>query len=103
MVCSLGSHLTHLPGYPNAHKYRIVDLYTRRSTEKAVLEEFVKIGTHLSVVVATTAFGMGVDCPNIRQVIHWGSPCILEEYVQETRWAGRDSEPCHAILAYKTL
>ena len=46
LVCSLGLHLTHPPGYPNAHKYQIVDLYTRGSTEKskeAVLEKMKMI------------------------------------------------------------
>ena len=49
-------------------------------------------------MIATTAFGMGVDCPNIRRIIHWGLPTTLEEYVQETGRSGRDSENAVAIL-----
>ena len=41
---------------------------------------------------------MGVDCPDIRRVVHWGMPATLEEYIQETGRAGRDSEPSLAIL-----
>ena len=38
----------------------------------------------LRIVIATTAFGLGIDCPDIRRIIHWGSPRTLEEYAQET-------------------
>ncbi len=41
---------------------------------------------------------MGVDCPNIRQVYHWGSPSEPEEYVQETGRAGRDGEDAIATI-----
>ena len=45
---------------------------------------------------------MGVDCPDIRQVLHYGPPNLVEEYVQETGRAGRDGLPSKAILIYKT-
>ena len=45
----------------------------------------------LRVVVATIAFGMGVNCYNVHEVIHLGSPSDLESYVQETGCAGRDN------------
>ena len=41
---------------------------------------------------------MGIDIPDIRQVIHWGLPSNKEEYVQETGRCGRDGEPAQAIL-----
>ena len=49
-------------------------------------------------MIATTEFGMGIDCPDIRRIIHWGLPSTLEEYVQETGRCGRDGHSSEAIL-----
>ena len=43
----------------------------------------------LHIVIATIAFGMGVDCPDMRQIIHWGPPSHIKMYVQESGRAGR--------------
>lgn len=97
----LGDFFTDPPGYPNLSNYRLIDMFSAVLTSEKkddVLHLFSVINGKLRLVIATTAFGMGVDCPDIRRVIHWGIPSTTEEYVQETGRSGRDGEQSTAIL-----
>jgi ATP-dependent DNA helicase RecQ len=67
-------------------------------TKREVQEQF-RSG-HLRVIAATSAFGMGIDKPDVRLVLHADMPGSLESYAQEAGRAGRDREPAACVLLY---
>jgi ATP-dependent DNA helicase RecQ len=71
-----------------------LDAATRKRNQQRFLAE------ELDVVVATVAFGMGIDRPDVRYVVHASLPKGVEQFAQETGRAGRDGLPSECVLLY---
>jgi DNA topoisomerase-3 len=83
-----------------AGEFRVASYHAGLDAERRrrVQEEFM--AGKLDVMVATIAFGMGIDKPDVRTVIHTALPASVEGYYQEIGRAGRDGDPSRAILMH---
>ena len=99
---------------------RLTSAGLRASAYHAGLEPFTRLGiqatflkgevipaeamqetlSSFKLICATTAFGMGIDMPNIRFVVHYGMPRGMESYVQESGRAGRDNKAASSLVLY---
>ncbi len=72
---------------------------THQSVKTKILDQFTQTDSPLKLIIDTVSLiVMGVDCPCVRQIIHWGIPEDVEIYIQESGRAGRDSESARAII-----
>ena len=76
---------------------------TPDDNKEAVLESFRKEDGPILLLVATIAFGMGVDCKGVHRTIHFGPSKNVEAFIQETGRVGRDGKASFSCLLYKGL
>ena len=100
-LIALDKEFTEPVGAPNVTPFRLVDMYTsptHKTVKDSIVSSFCTADSQLRVVICTVAFGLGVNSPDVRQVIHWGPPSDIEEYMQQTGRAGRDGKLSCALL-----
>src|ERR1700728_2424627 len=82
-------------GLPAAVYHSKLQKHDRTAVHELFMQEAIR------AVVATNAFGLGIDKPNIRFVVHYDLPGSVEAYTQEAGRAGRDGKPSKCILIYR--
>ena len=76
------------------------DASTAPGIQNAIVKSFTQPEGSLFLMFTTVAFALGLDAPNVCEVIHCGLPDDIEMYIQETGLAGRDYSPACAKLFY---
>ncbi|AKQ40964.1 ATP-dependent DNA helicase RecQ [Aurantiacibacter atlanticus] len=93
-VEKLSEQLADATGRPVLPYHAGLDAQVRRDNQAAF------VASEDMVIVATVAFGMGIDKPDVRFVAHAGIPKSIEGYYQETGRAGRDGDPARAVMLW---
>lgn len=96
----------HMYNGEDRHENRIVEMYHAGSPDtikKHILENMTSLDGHIRVLLSTVAFGMGVNCKNVRRIVHFGPSKTVEAYVQECGRAGRDGSESTCVLFYNGL
>ena len=100
VFCPTVLDVQYLTKYLKSHRWKACGYYAEMSKkEKEACANGYADGKY-TVLVATSAFGLGVDIPNIRLVIHAGLPLGLSDYTQQIGRGGRNGKKTHCILLY---
>ena len=86
--------------FPNIEEWKCIAsrIMTTEKKEQVLSNFSSKNDSTIEMIIATSAFGLGVDFSDIPRIIHWGLPTTIKEYVQEAGRAGRDVIRAEAII-----
>ena len=95
-----------IKGMLGQNMYVLVEMLhscTPVANKQNILDSFQSEGGSIRLLIATIAFGMGVDCKGVHRIVHYGPSKTMEAYVQETGRAGRDGEQSIAYILYHRI
>ena len=98
VYCGTRKDTDKLAGELSRSGIRAVAYHAGMTPEKRRASQLAFMDGRAELVVATNAFGMGVDKADVRTVVHWALPTSLEAYYQESGRGGRDGRPARALL-----
>ncbi len=100
VYCFTRSQVDELAEYLNRKGYSARPYHAGLEDEQRRQNQEAFIRDEVQIIVATIAFGMGINKPNVRFILHYDLPKSIESYYQEIGRAGRDGLPAHCLLLY---
>lgn len=100
IYCATRKQVDNLFSYLKEEGFNVGKYHAGMSSEERDESQNKFLNDECDIMIATLAFGMGIDKPDIRKIIHYNMPKSMENYYQEAGRGGRDGLPCDATLLF---